>query len=45
MERFAYIDGSSIFFDEVKNVSHARGEMLESFVRDDHATIEGGSQP
>jgi hypothetical protein len=39
------IDGSSVLFDEVKIVSHARGEMLEGFVRDEHASIEDGSQP
>ena len=42
LERFAYVDGSSILFDELANNFHARGKVLEGVVGDDHATIEGG---
>ena len=27
LERFAYVDGSSVLFDELENVFHARGKV------------------
>ena len=45
LEKFAYIDGSSVLFDELEHVFHAQGKVQKGFIGDDHVTIECGGQP
>ncbi len=39
------VDGGSVLFDELKDVSHARGEKLEGISSDFYSTVEGGGKP
>ncbi len=44
-EEFAAMYGSSVLFDKLNNVAHAKGKRLEGILRDYCSTIEGGGEP